>query len=463
MLETLASHYRISYYQLQNEKVIFMKDRDIKIILAFFCAVILVFYGALSTALRIFPYNILTSYLTVAEGVYSALDIENYNNEVRWTKPAINNTGVLIHDQNRMQPGMTLFTSTHDTTARLIDADGKIVHAWSFKFNDVWENQDHIIALQHLPDKYFYLRDFHLYDNGDLLLMVSASGVTTWGMGLIKLDKDSHVLWKLTGYPNNDFEIGPDGTIYVIEHKIRETNLETVKLPILPFLEDNILMLKPDGEVIKRVSLLDAIDRSPYKDLLKQIQEDEKGDPTHSNSLSYIKEDNPNVPWLRKGLIVISLRNISSFLVFDPQKDEVVYASTLPTRMQHDLDYLPNGHFMVFDNRGSVTEGGYTRDMEFDPVTGQIYWLYDPPVGKDGLEFESDFWGGQHRLANGNTLIIHAEAGRLLELTPEQDVVWEYRAPLLKTIDGVPHTSIITAAERIDPSRLGFLKQNEGQ
>ena len=60
------------------------------------------------------------------------------------------------------------------------------------------------------------------------------------------------------------------------------------------------------------------------------------------------------------------------------------------------------------------------------PLSEQIVWEYlgDPPES-----FYDENRGGSHRLPNGNTFITNANAGRLIEVTPEGEIVWEYLNP----------------------------------
>jgi len=370
----------------------------------------------------------------------------------------VSSNHLVLSNPQMTEPGYTLYTSTYDTKARLINSKGEEVHSWAFKFNEAWDNQDHVNYIGALDDFYFYLRDFHLYENGDLLLMVSAAGVTPWGLGILKLNKDSEVLWTFTGYPNNAMELGPDNTIYAIEHTIRDETTDSFDVEPLPFLEDSLVLLSDDGELIKRVSLIDLIDNSEYGDFLKQFDYDHAGDPTHSNSIDYVERDEPAVPWLKKGNLVISVRNINAMIVVDPVSEELVYAAPLASRMQHDLDVLDNGNLMVFDNQGSFTNGGYSRVYEFDALTQNIVWQYDPK-NSNGNEFESKFWGMQQRLSNDNTLIVNAEYGQIIEVNVNGDILWDYRIPLIHDVDGVGHIATVTTAERIKPNRLQFLNQ----
>ena len=61
--------------------------------------------------------------------------------------------------------------------------------------------------------------------------------------------------------------------------------------------------------------------------------------------------------------------------------------------------------------------------IEIDPVTLALVWSYAAP------NFYSVNIRGAQRLANGNTLITEGTTGRVFEVTPDKDVVWEYLAP----------------------------------
>lgn len=61
--------------------------------------------------------------------------------------------------------------------------------------------------------------------------------------------------------------------------------------------------------------------------------------------------------------------------------------------------------------------------MAIDPRTGAVTTLYgDDPNHVMYTATQSD----QQILANGNLLMAEAEAGRIIEVTPAGEVVWEY-------------------------------------
>ena len=71
--------------------------------------------------------------------------------------------------------------------------------------------------------------------------------------------------------------------------------------------------------------------------------------------------------------------------------------------------------------------------LEFDPNTLEIKWQYPPragsgPAGSSGSLYSS-FVSSAQRLPNGNTLITEGQSGRLFEVTPKHEIVWEYLSP----------------------------------
>ena len=68
---------------------------------------------------------------------------------------------------------------------------------------------------------------------------------------------------------------------------------------------------------------------------------------------------------------------------------------------------------------------GQTFIIELDPVTQKIVWKYETD-GYSSMKFFSKTMGGQKRLPNGNTFIAEDNTGRLFQVTPDGDIVWEY-------------------------------------
>jgi uncharacterized protein YndB with AHSA1/START domain len=160
-----------------------------------------------------------------------------------------------------------------------------------------------------------------------------------------------------------------------------------------------------------------------------------KPDWTHSNSVQVL----PDTPAgqsdarFRAGNVLISHRTISTIAIVDRDTEEVVWAYG-PGNLdfQHHAIMIESGHILVFDNR---THGEYSRVVELDPTTDEIVWEFkdDPP-----RDMHATFLSGQQRLPNGNTFICAGgtKDGRLLEVTPDHEVVWDFRNDRAREADG---------------------------
>ena len=431
-----------------------MFDRVLKIVLGFMLFVIVYFYGALSSKTGYFPAEHVEPGVVAVSSLVDAFDIDNYSKTIRWVADAPEKTGLVGKVDGAYQPGHILYTTTHDRKVHLIDENGEALHEWDFSFEEAWPGQTHIISVVPITDKYAYARDAHVYENGDILVMVTIGGTTPWGIGLIKLDKDSNILWTYDGYANNDFHVTRDGRIFVVEHDIREDKPDVDVDVFVPFLEDNIVEIGQDGKPIKRISLIDAAIEAGYQAWFMQFENDGKGDPTHSNSIEDIPEDHPSIEWLKRGYLVVSVRNLNSLVVLDPESGKVIKIIEVRARMQHDIDYLPNRHFMLFDNQGDFEGEGYTRVIEFEPDTQNIVWSYNGGDGEE--ELQSQFWGETQRMDIGTTMITYGEKGEIREVDADGNIVWRYIAPFTNVVEGKERVASMTHAEKLPASYFKF-------
>lgn len=132
---------------------------------------------------------------------------------------------------------------------------------------------------------------------------------------------------------------------------------------------------------------------------------------------------------------------------------------------QHHVHMVPQGlpgegNILIFDNGGWAGYGDPTRTskdgtksdlrdssrvLEINPVTLEIIWEVNgkdlsPERGHSVIEnyrFYSPLVSSAQRLPNGNTLITEGVGSRLIEVTPEKEIVWEFIAPFETTMDFV--------------------------
>ena len=67
-----------------------------------------------------------------------------------------------------------------------------------------------------------------------------------------------------------------------------------------------------------------------------------------------------------------------------------------------------------------------SKVIEIDPFTQETVWAYR---GTPENGFFTATCGSNQRLPNGNTLITESDAGRAFEVTPDNQIVWEYYNP----------------------------------
>lgn len=366
---------------------------------------------------------------------------------------------VIRHDRNRAWEGLNLYMQTGEQGAKLIDMDGKVVHEWRLRFDEVWRTAPQVKSFADEDRAYWkdkvYWRRLHLYPNGDLLVIFESPFRTPYGFGLAKLDKDSRVIWKFDANTHHDTAIGPQGEIYVLTQTIAENAYPGLESVRPPFIDDMVTELSADGKKLKDVSILRAFLKSDYAPLLENLREDLLGDILHSNTVQYVDAATAaRFPFAKEGQLLISMREMSVIALLDPVTERIVWADTGQWRHQHEPQFLANGHILMFDNQGNRGPEGISRVIEYDPIMRRIVWSY---AGTREAPLATTVYGSQQRLPNGDTLIVESNDGRAVEVTPAGETVWEFRLPQRTTSGEREMVRILPDLVRIDPEDLTFL------
>jgi hypothetical protein len=331
---------------------------------------------------------------------------------VSGSDPVPANTGVVVHDGSRVWEGVNFFTSGHFPGAVLMDMAGNVLHRWEYKFLDAWNQFPGSERPKTIKTGGFW-RHAHLFPNGDVI------AVFDW-LGIIKVDRHSNLIWAQFGGFHHDLDLLPDGSIVTLLRKARI--VERIH-PELPILEDFIVILDPDGNEIRRFSILEAFEKSEHSVLLANMAE--SGDILHTNTVEILDGRLAHkIPAFRAGNVLITVRQLGIIAVVDLEREVVVWGFDGHWRMPHQATVLDNGNILIFDNRGNK---GFSQLVEFDPATFMGTWIYRGPEPKD---FYSKECGSNQRLPNGNTLISETDRGKALEVTPDGEVVWKYINPM---------------------------------
>ena len=329
-------------------------------------------------------------------------------------------SGVSHYDAALSAGGFTAYVSVSDEAVHLMNMDGRIVHTWSLPAGVLRERYGADVV----PDESLGWRSLHVYPNGDLLVVTGRNNHSPYGFALVKLDKDSRLLWANFGNAHHDVTVGEDGLIYTIGQAIRQDAVAGLNSLRPPFLEDFVLVISADGKTIRRLSVMEAFVGTPYESSVKQLAQvrDWKGDYFHVNDIEPYDSRN-RAPVVHEHQVLVSIRNMDALATIDLDTGKVVWLLQGTWVRQHDPDIV-DGHIMLFDNRGDFSRGSRSRILEIDPLTQQITWQAN---AGDGYDLYSGWAGNQQVLDNGNVFITETVPGRLLELTRDGKVVWMYQ------------------------------------
>ncbi|MFA4849456.1 MAG: aryl-sulfate sulfotransferase [Methanoregula sp.] len=131
---------------------------------------------------------------------------------------------------------------------------------------------------------------------------------------------------------------------------------------------------------------------------------------THTNAASRLKNGNT----------LISMRNFNLVAIVDRNGTVVRTLGKDVMHHQHDPQMLPNGN-LLFANPGKSPQA-----VEINPM-GAVVWSYNVP---EATTFSSQSTRDADRLQNGNTLIT--SANRLIEVTLQGEIVWQFRLNNIK-------------------------------
>jgi hypothetical protein len=375
---------------------------------------------------------------------------------------------VVSGDASKAYQGVTLLTFRYSTSAYMVGMDGDVLHRWDMPFSKAFPHPAHINAP--MPDENIYMFKALALPNGDLLALYHGNGDTPYGYGLAMMDKNSTPKWAYAAHAHHDFQVDPEnGDIHVLVQEFVKTSLPGLDALDYPLLNDYVVTLSPDGVEKQRISIIEAFQGTPYELVLYRQPRTAPWDVLHTNTVAKLEPAlAAKFPMFKAGQFLLSMRNLDTIAVLDPETQKIVWAQKGPWTAQHDAKFLDNGHILLLDNQGHFARGQrWSRVIEFDPTTSGVPWSY---TGGHRNAFFTDSYGRVQRLPNGNTLVADAASARVFEVTPEGTIAWNYRMPRIyaKNLGDpgeTPHpggidptlSNLISSATRYAEESLPFL------
>jgi len=398
--------------------------------------------------------------------------------------PTIYPTGTTVFDPEKTWSGYTLYIA-RDTGAALVDMNGNVIQLWEGLHGFPCKPLPGGMVMGSLgvrDPQYGYM------DHTDVV-QVNWEGEVTWKFDQYEFIEDpgnegmwmarQHHDFQREGNPVGYYVPGMDpmtegGSTIILGHK----NLVNPKISDKMLVDDVIYEVTWDGDIVWEWVCSDHFDEMGFSEEAKNILcrnpnmvigKGLVGDWMHINSVSTL---GPN-RWYDAGderfhpdNIIWDGRMANIMAIVDKKSGKIVwqvgpdYRSSPELRKigwiigQHHAHMIPKGlpgegNILVFDNGGFAGYGApnpssptghnnalreYSRVLEFDPITLKLVWMYTyfeagylNRMGR--YHFFSPLISSAQRLPNGNTMITEGSNGRMLEVTSDHELVWEYISP----------------------------------
>jgi hypothetical protein len=401
--------------------------------------------------------------------------------------PSVYPTGVTIYKPEKTWNGYTVFPAAGQTGCVLIDMNGNTVKYWDGLLGEPGPNKM-------LPGGIVVggIGSRKGHQEYTTLLKVDWDGNILWSFDRVEEIKDpgtapfwsarQHHDYQLEGNPVGYYVPGmnfvDNGKVLILSHKSWKNPALSEKM-----LEDDLIVeVDANGRILWQWVASEHFDEMGFDEAAKNIIARDPnfrpgmgGDWTHVNGMSYL---GPN-KWFDNGdarfhpdNIIIDGRQTNTISIIDKKTGKFVwqvgpdYTKTPALKKlgviigQHHAHMIPKdlpgeGNILVFDNGGQAgygvpTPGAPTglgnaqrdtsRVLEFDPITLDVKWQYTYKearfFGNDDYKFYSHYISAAQRLPNGNTLITEGADGRIIEVTANHELVWEYISPYFAPYPG---------------------------
>lgn len=312
--------------------------------------------------------------------------------------------GVTEFDSARAFPGFTMFAPSGGKECFLIDMRGEIRKKWD------------------LPGT---LGNYgQLLPNGNLLVTLKTPEGPDFMPGggrILEIDWDGTIVWDHADpFQHHDFNRCPNGnTVYLAWERIptgeskAQGGMAGTEHEDGGIYHDVLREVNSDGDLVWEWRMADhfPFDRFPLR------PNRPREEFAHANAC-FVQPD---------GNVIVSWRDLDLIALIDRETGRFIWE--MEDRRwggQHDPRLLENGNVTLFANGSEQVGPEFSRVLELNPKTQEIVWEYK---GTPVDTFFSSRISGAQRLPNGNTFICEGRHGRLFEVTPEGDIVWEFVSP----------------------------------
>lgn len=264
------------------------------------------------------------------------------------------------------------------------DAEGTVTETWPYRPVDIYAADITGGAYSHELLAFDPIMNavpigVNRYADGDILVNFQSRGsIFPFGMGVARIGQDGTPRWTRFDFSHHWSDLTADGIAYVPSLTVggRSLNFDfgTEPSPRRFMLKcdtdrpqlDIVQLIDASGGVVEEIELVPIFLESNWAGLLPETTD--FCDPLHLNYIDEIGADAG--PGLSAGDLVVSLRNISRFVVLDRVTREIKRVVSGGFIQQHSVRHLSGLKFLIFDNQGGDLQGPASRIVELDLATG---------------------------------------------------------------------------------------------
>lgn len=223
---------------------------------------------------------------------------------------------------------------------------------------------------------------------------------------VVEIDKPSgDVVWEYDWYDE-----------FIYNHEVHDIErLENGETAIADMGNDRAFTVDRDGEITWEWDAEEHLTPgTPFYEAHGGPEKDgEHDDWTHMNDIDQLENGN----------FQLSLRNFDTIIEVDSEANEIVDTVGKPgdhSRMKHQH----NPHRIEAEKTMVVSDSENDRIIELDLESEEHIWRYTGP-SSNSLQWPRD----ADRLPNGNTLITDSRNNRVLEVSPDGEIIWQFTDP----------------------------------
>ena len=330
-------------------------------------------------------------------------------------------SGLKLEDKN-FRDSNFIFLSAYDKEAghsgfKLIRlSDQKILHRWVPDINEIMKIRDKGRPISEKSNK------------GNIVFwhpLPSADGsvvFNTEDRALVKIDKNSKILWSLDGIFHHSQEFDADGNIWASSVMGKKSGLLSRFFD--DYRDDALAEVSPEGKLLFQKSVTDILLENGYRGLLFGIGPMERA-PMNLND---IQPALSTTEYWQKGDLMVSIRNKSTVFLYRPSTNKILWLQTGPWLNQHDVNFIGDSRISIFGNNIIRNKNydfidGHNEVYIFDFKTNELKTPYTGFL--KNAKVKTMTGGRSEVLPNGDIFIEETDFGRMLRGNTTT-ILWQY-------------------------------------